>query len=385
MASSRESVAVTPGHSRAGHSVISAGSCARVLRTIASPRQPIQRVVLPATGDASAPARSPSVHLVLCAMWVFLGSGGPFDCSARAEPASIPGTASPRSALPFTAFVAEASQRFSIPANWIWAVMRIESGGDPRAVSPKGAMGLMQIMPKTYAGLRARHHLGADAYNPHDNILAGAGYLRDMLDRYGSPGFLAAYNAGPARYDEHLATGRPLPSETQDYVAMLSPMIGNRQSDGRTVASFDLIAWARATLFATHPETPPNVELPAAKVQPDRLPSVPSRHRPLGALAAVGGSFRASRQRGSSPMSKIACHRALAAFVARSAIGLSRWRGADHGRQDKSAAFGRAHGIGWVGDFRRLAYPTCWRFRQKHQDFQCAKRHPCDRRVHSQQ
>ena len=62
--------------------------------------------------------------------------------------------------------------------------------------------------------------------------------------------------------------------ETQVYVAMLSPMIGDRQSDDRTVASFDLIAWARATLFATHPETPPNVELPAAKVQPDRLPSV---------------------------------------------------------------------------------------------------------------
>lgn len=46
-----------------------------------------------------------------------------------------------------------------------------------------------------------------------------------MHDRYGSPGFLAAYNAGPARYDEHLATGRPLPVETQDYVQMLTPMI----------------------------------------------------------------------------------------------------------------------------------------------------------------
>ena len=78
-------------------------------------------------------------------------------------------------------------------------------------------MGLMQIMPKTYAGLRARHRLGPDAYNPRDNILAGAAYLREMLDRYGSSGFLAAYNAGPARYDEHLATGRPLPPETQIY------------------------------------------------------------------------------------------------------------------------------------------------------------------------
>jgi len=270
---SRESAA-TPGDKRAGHSLSSAGSCAAVLQTIASRRQPIQRVVLLATSDASPPARSPSLLLVMCATWVFLCSGAAFNGSAYANPASIPGKASPSSALPFTAFVAEASQRFNIPGEWIRAVMRIESGGDPRAFSPKGAMGLMQIMPKTYAGLRARHHLGPDAYNPRDNILAGAAYLRELLDRYGSSGFLAAYNAGPARYDEHLATGRPLPPETQVYIAMLSPMIGDRQSDDRTVASLDLIAWARATLFASHPEAPPDAELPAAKVQPDRLPSV---------------------------------------------------------------------------------------------------------------
>jgi hypothetical protein len=271
---SRESAAITPGDNSGSHSVISAGSCAAVLQAIASRRQPIKRVVLSATGDVSAPARSPSVHLVMCVIWVFLCSGPPFDGSVRAEPAAIVGTASRRFALPFSAFVAEASQRFSIPANWIRAVMRIESGGDPRAVSPKGAMGLMQIMPKTYAGLRARHHLGPDADNPRDNILAGAAYLRELLDRYGSSGLLAAYNAGPARYNEHLATGRPLPPETQVYMAMLSPMIGDRQSDDRTVASFDLIAWARATLFASHAETPPDAELPAANVQPDRLPSV---------------------------------------------------------------------------------------------------------------
>jgi hypothetical protein len=274
VASSRESVAVTLCHNRGGHSVISAGSCTAVLRSIASRRQAIERVLLPATGDASAPARSPSFHLVVCAAWVFLCSGWPFDGSAHANPASIPGKASPSFALPFTALVAEASQRFNIPGNWIRAVMRIESGGEPRAVSPKGAMGLMQIMPKTHAGLRVRHHLGPDAYNPRDNILAGAAYLREMLDRYGSPGFLAAYNEGPARYDEHLATGGPLPPETQVYVAMLSPMIGDWQSDDRTVPSFDLIAWARAKLFASHSETSPNAELPAAKLQPDRLPSV---------------------------------------------------------------------------------------------------------------
>jgi integrase len=61
-------------------------------------------------------------------------------------------------------------------------------------------------------------------YDPHDNILAAAAYLRELHDRYGAPGFLAAYNAGPVRYEEHLTTGRPLPAETRAYVAPPDPM-----------------------------------------------------------------------------------------------------------------------------------------------------------------
>ena len=83
----------------------------------------------------------------------------------------------------------------------------------------------MQIMPKTYAALRTRLGLGPDPFDPHDNILAGAAYLREMFDRYGAPGFLAAYNAGPGRYQDHLATGQPLPPETRIYVARLASMI----------------------------------------------------------------------------------------------------------------------------------------------------------------
>ena len=115
----REFAAITAGDNRARHSVISAGSRAAVLRTIARRRQPIQTVLLSTTGDASVPARSPLVHAMICAVWVFLCSGAPFDGSVHAEPASIAGAASPPLALPFTAFVAEASLRFSIPANWI--------------------------------------------------------------------------------------------------------------------------------------------------------------------------------------------------------------------------------------------------------------------------
>lgn len=97
----------------------------------------------------------------------------------------------------YDAHITEAAQRFRIPVVWIRAVMRAESAGDPRAFSSAGAMGLMQIMPATWAELRVRHRLGGDPYDPRDNILAGAAYLRELHDRYGAPGFLAAYNAGP--------------------------------------------------------------------------------------------------------------------------------------------------------------------------------------------
>ncbi|MGY8632102.1 lytic transglycosylase domain-containing protein [Bradyrhizobium sp. 14AA] len=122
---------------------------------------------------------------------------------------------------PFAGLVDQASNRFSIPVNWIVSVISIESAGDVHARSPKGAMGLMQIMPATWAELRERYNLGNDPYDPHDNILAGTAYLRELLDRYGSPGVFAAYNAGPSRYEEHLAGGS-LPEETRAYVAKLA-------------------------------------------------------------------------------------------------------------------------------------------------------------------
>ncbi|AMY70892.1 lytic transglycosylase domain-containing protein [Frigidibacter mobilis] len=123
--------------------------------------------------------------------------------------------------------IAEASRRFGIPEHWITAVLRAESAGDVRAVSMAGAMGLMQVMPATWAELRSRYGLGRDPYEPRDNILAGTAYLREMFDRYGNvAAMLAAYNAGPGRYDEYLATGRILPAETRAYVAALAPMLG---------------------------------------------------------------------------------------------------------------------------------------------------------------
>ena len=89
----------------------------------------------------------------------------------------------PAAAAPLTESIADASRRFRIPAAWIRAVVHVESAGETLALSPKGAMGLMQIMPDTWADLRKRYHLGANPYDPHANIMAGAAYLRELLDR----------------------------------------------------------------------------------------------------------------------------------------------------------------------------------------------------------
>jgi soluble lytic murein transglycosylase-like protein len=152
---------------------------------------------------------------------------------------------------PYAPHVAEAARRFGIPEAWIWAVMRVESNGNSRAISRAGAMGLMQIMPGTWAGLRAQHGLGTDPFDVRDNIMAGAAYLRAMYDRYGdASAMLAAYNAGPGRFDEYLR-GRPLPAETRAYLVRLASITGET-ADVRIAAAplpSDPYAWRRGALF----------------------------------------------------------------------------------------------------------------------------------------
>ena len=129
--------------------------------------------------------------------------------------------------------------------------MKAEGNGDP-AVSPKGAMGLMQIMPATWAGLRDRYRLGADPCDLRDNIIAGAAYIRELYDRrYGSPGWIAAYNAGPGRYEDWLK-GRPLPAETRAYVATVAPSSAMAMRIAPIlVAAADPLAWTRAAVRRT--------------------------------------------------------------------------------------------------------------------------------------
>lgn len=149
----------------------------------------------------------------------------------------------------FAELIAEAAARFAVPARWISTVMQIESSGDERSISSRGAMGLMQLMPTTWVELSVRHKLGLDPFDPRDNILAGAAYLKELHDRFGWTGFLAAYHAGPARYEQHLATGRPLPPETMAYVAAVTSLLSHEQVEANQIRTKRAVPWREAPLF----------------------------------------------------------------------------------------------------------------------------------------
>ncbi len=170
----------------------------------------------------------------------------------------------------------EASRRFGIPRDWVRGVMQQESGGRTQLngrpiTSSAGAMGLMQVMPATFAELSTRYGLGGDPYEPRANILAGAAYLREMYDRFGPAHFIAAYNAGPGRVEEHLRSGRPLPNETQRYVQALVPQlvgssvndVGATSSSVRDMTSAETMRDA-ALLPSRRLRTPPSMSAPAS-------------------------------------------------------------------------------------------------------------------------
>jgi soluble lytic murein transglycosylase-like protein len=176
--------------------------------------------------------------------------------------------------------VSDAALRFGIPEQWIYAVMRAESAGHVNATSPAGAMGLMQIMPATWATLSARYGLGDDPYDPRANVMAGAAYIREMHDRYGAPGFLAAYNAGPGRYEAYLNGSRALPAETRNYVAKIAPNIDGSQRSAITPVALDPSSWTRASLFAPR----------SSSVSTNVVPAPPARVS-VALQPALGGLF----------------------------------------------------------------------------------------------
>jgi len=164
--------------------------------------------------------------------------------------------------------IREAARKFKIPPDWIRAVMRQESGGrtmigeNRPIVSDAGAMGVMQVMPGTYTEMAAQYGLGADPFNPRDNIYAGAGYLKWLHAKYGYPAMFAAYNDGPGNIEDHLFHGRPLPKETRGYIANIAKSLG------------DKLALADLTKVSLTQPDGAKVEIEASKVTAVR-PAIP--------------------------------------------------------------------------------------------------------------
>jgi soluble lytic murein transglycosylase-like protein len=153
-----------------------------------------------------------------------------------------------------------------MPVAWIERVIRAESGGlttlGGRPITSRaGAMGLMQLMPATWTAMRQRLALGFDPHDPRDNIIAGSCYLRSMYDRFGYPGLFAAYNAGPGRYADHLASGRELPEETRVYLATLID-----SGAGLTPVSIPPSVSIFFSLRAPRPATTPSSTAPTSSI-----------------------------------------------------------------------------------------------------------------------
>jgi soluble lytic murein transglycosylase-like protein len=231
------------------HSSVPAKTCTAVARSVGPGRRSGRRASASPLSAASTMAALRDLGTILCIVVILAASMLSSGAAHAEQESSATRRPNELSVRPFAAFVTEASKRFGVPEHWIRAVMHVESSARQQARSSKGAMGLMQIMPKTWSELRARYRLGADPYDPRDNILGGAAYIRELYDRYGAPGFLAAYNAGPGRYERHLATGRPLPDETQAYVATLAPMIDRARTNVQMIARS--LARVNSSLFAT--------------------------------------------------------------------------------------------------------------------------------------
>ena len=117
-------------------------------------------------------------------------------------------------AAPYADIIREHAGRHGLSADLVSAVIQVESAFNPRALSPKGAMGLMQLMPSTATEYGVQH-----PFDPEENIGAGVAYLRRLMDRYDGRVelALAAYNAGPGAVDKYGETVPPY-QETRNYV-----------------------------------------------------------------------------------------------------------------------------------------------------------------------
>lgn len=134
------------------------------------------------------------------------------SAAQKAETASATSEALPLADAPLADLVREASTKFGVDPKLVSAVAEVESGGNQSAVSEAGAIGVMQLMPDTAAGL------GVNPYDEKENVEGGAKYIKQMLDTFGGDvrKAVAAYNAGPQAVKDY--GGVPPYRETQNYV-----------------------------------------------------------------------------------------------------------------------------------------------------------------------
>lgn len=182
-----------------------------------------------------------------------------FASASAQVPISPSPSALPRGANACAVHAPEAARRSELPVDVILRVMRAESRGRPRAISHKGAMGCMQIMPPTWSYLTRRYGLGSDPWNPRMNMIGGALYLAEMVRQFGYPGAYAAYNAGPGRYQRHVRNGVPLPAETIAYTAQITGRAQGVYRVQEAGAAPLAPRWQDAALFV-----PPAAPQPAA-------------------------------------------------------------------------------------------------------------------------
>lgn len=195
-------------------------------------------------------------------------------------------------------FIDEAAARTTLPSVWLHSVIAAESAGceftDGRpTTSAMGAMGLMQLMPATWERFRTQLDLGPNAYDPHDNILAGAAYLQELLARYGWPAAAAAYHAGPARFDEHLRSGRALPGATVEYLARIDRALAKLPNDARNAVVIGTPSNAIRALFVGRDSSDPPAERALDRTSNDSL-FVTLRHaKPqMGRIPAEPGNVQ---------------------------------------------------------------------------------------------
>jgi hypothetical protein len=192
-----------------------------------------------------------------------------FGSAEPASPASTTPAAAP-AASPGDVqhFISVASDRHQVDADLIASVIHAESGFHARAVSPKGAQGLMQLMPSTAAQLGVK-----DPFQPESNIDGGTRYLRDLLVRYNDdiPKALAAYNAGPERVERY--GGLPPFHETHAYVARVIRDFNRKklQANPRLQAAKPAEAKPAASKAASHPLAK---KRPAARPRPKTVATV---------------------------------------------------------------------------------------------------------------